>query len=554
MSVPGVWLGVLALLPLLAGFPAQASVATGVASDIRQVLARPAPVLAAGTATPLYAPALLRHIYAARADSPGWVGTRGPRPAARAMLEAVRASRADGLNPDHYHLQALEHLIQSHFDQLPAAQRDRRLAALELLLSDAFLALARDARHGRVNPATFAPRGMPADPGSPSAVELDAVLQGETPVTAVRELAPTDAGYRRLRVALARYLWIEAHGGLPRVPPGPALRTGARGPRVTALIRRLKATGDVPADLRPGDAYDAPVEAAVVSFQARHGLAADGIVGPATLTVLNQPVRAWVDKLRVNLERIRWLPRKRPSTRVVVNIADFRATLYHHDKPVLSERAVVGKPYQQTPEFRGKIRYLVTDPAWEVPQSIAARELLPAVQRNRGYLTRHGYAVLEGWGANARRINPATVDWARLSAERLPFHFRQGPGPANPLGRVEFIFPNPYDVYMHDTPARQLFRSRRRTFSHGCIRVEHAMQLAAALLRLNGQENPGLYLIDLVASGETRHIHLPDPVPIYIVYRTAWVEKSGMIEFRDDVYGRDAEVLAALDAPLAARR
>lgn len=519
-----------------------------VSADIRMTLAQPRPALH-GSAGTLHAVDLLRRLYAARDNRPHWVTTHGPGPEARTLLHTLRASRADGLNPDHYHLQALERLISENFAALPPGTRDRRLASLELLLSDAFVVLARDQRDGRVDPLTYEPRPVPSDPDGAPAAELAEVLGGASPTSALRRLAPARDGYAGLRQALASYRAIEADGGLSGIRAGATLSRGDRGPRVAELAARLAQTGDLPGYTTGDDSYDAAVRAAVVRFQARHGLQADGVVGPATLAVLNAPARAWIDKLRVNLERVRWLPSKAAATRLVVNIADFRTTLYVDDHPVLSERVVVGRRYRQTPEFRGEIRYLVVNPAWEIPRSIATETILPAVKHDPGYLARHGYEVLQGWGVREKRVDPATVRWRRISPAHLPYHFRKMPGPTNPLGRVEFVFPNPYDVYMHDTPERWLFDSRKRTFSHGCIRVEHAMRLAAELLRLDGRQRPGLELIRAASDGQPRWIGLRDPIPIAIVYRTAWATDSGVIQFRPDVYGRDARLLAALDTP-----
>jgi len=548
-AVPAI---VLLLLPPVA-VAAQSPSANPVSADIRTTLAESHPPLE-GSAGTLYSADLLRQVYAARGNRPGWVSGSGPHPQARTLLHALKASGADGLNPDHYHLEALERLISENFAELPAGTRDRRLASLELLLSDAFLALARDQHDGRVDPLTLEPRPVPSDPHGVPASELEGVLGGKSPALVLRHLAPVRDNYAGLRDALAAYRAIEADGGLSRIRGGGVLSRGDRGARVASVAARLAQTGDLDGFTTGDDCYNAAVKAAVVRFQARHGLRADGVVGPATLAVLNQPARSWIDKLRVNLERIRWLPRKTAATRLAVNIADFRARLYVHNETVLSERVVVGRRYRQTPEFRDQIRYLVVNPAWDVPRSIAAETILPAVKRDPGYLDRHGYEVLQGWGAREHRVDPARVRWRRLSPSRVPYHFRQMPGPTNPLGRVEFVFPNRYDVYMHDTPERWLFDSRQRTFSHGCIRVEHAMRLAAELLRLDGREHPGLDLIGAADDGKPRRIDLRAPIPISIVYRTAWVDHTGGIQFRPDVYGRDARVLAALAAPGAASR
>ena len=500
----------------------------------------------AGVEDRLQAPDLLMQVYSDRDDIPGWVTGSEPRPIARAMMEALRVSRADGLNPRDYHLETLEQLMAVPYAGLPAAGRVQRLATLELLLSDAFLRLANDEAEGRLNPETRRTSKPPPKLEAALREALQKVFAGAAPGPVIEDFAPQDQGYRGMREALARYRLLAASGEPPPVTAGPALGEGDRGPRVEALVRRLQSAGDMAAGATP-DVFDSGVAAALRHYQARHGLRSDAVAGPATLASLNKPAAYWIDKLRVNMERRRELPSVLAPTRLMVNIADFHTTFFMEDKPQLTEKVIVGKSYQKTPEFSSRIGYLVVNPNWDVPSSIARNEILPAAREDSGYFSRHDYQVLEGWGAGEKRVNPNSVDWKSLSAARLPYHFRQLDGPDNPLGRVKFIFSNLHDVYMHDTPARGLFNADRRAFSHGCIRVDNAMRLAAELLRADGRENPGLLLIQAVDEGSNRRIELNRAIPIYIVYMTAWANDLNTIEFRPDVYGRDASVLAGLD-------
>ena len=546
------WVPAASLLLLLACAAALPAQIASVGEEMVQDLHSPAALSVVTGGEQLRLPGLLSDFYIARGGTPGWVSESGPLPAANALLDVLHASSDDGLRPDDYHLQALDKLSAAlRFSYLPTDWRTRRLAALELLLSDAFLLLGEHELDGRVNPAGLDPQAAARQHGQELTEYLDAVMQGTPPEDAFRALAPQDAGYSALRAALARYRMLQSLGIPPEVPAGPPLQAGDTDPRVAALAARLAAEGDLPAGAAPGASFDVGVQAAVRRFQARHGLAATGVADAATLVAINEPVQTWIHKISVNLERMRWLPQSQPGTRLVVNIADFRATLYQDGVPVLTEPVVVGLPYRQTPEFTDRIRYLVLNPYWEVPPVIAGEDLLPKLQANPSYLTQHHYQVLQGWNAAERPVDLTRIEWNAWTADDLPYHLRQQPGPDNALGRVKFMFPNRFGVYLHDTPAQDLFAAEQRTFSSGCIRVAHAMDLAQMLLTLDGHPDSAQELQHALAAGETRQLDLANPIPIYIVYFTAWVDDVGILQFRPDVYGRDSDLLRTLAAPLS---
>lgn len=499
---------------------------------------------------PLYQARTLATLYTARGDAPAWVAESGPRPDLQQLLAAIRQCRAEGLWPADYHYYALSSLL----DRLAtpdsnAAERERQLAALELLASDAFLALANDALNGRVDPAGLNPPAGFNSHRRDLTPELKQVMAGADPQVIIQSLLPQTREYQALRTALADYRARAAAKAQQTVPGGGALRPGDHGARVVALINRLQTEGDLGPGAARDETFNPAIEAAVKQFQARHGLVSDGIVGRDTLAALNEPLSEQINRIRVNLERLRWLPRDLPPERIMVNIADFSATLYAQDRALLKTAAIVGQAERQTPQFSDRIQYLVVNPGWDVPADIAGDEILPLVQHNPDYLTEHGYQVLEGSGATEHEVDPRHIDWKQLTAATLPYRFRQKPGRDNPLGQVKFIFPNHYDVYLHDTPSRGLFSACRRTFSHGCIRVAEAMPLAIDLLRLDDQSQPEARLAAAVKSGKTQRIDLHHPVSIYILYLTAWVNAAGVLESRPDVYHLDPQVLGALDAP-----
>jgi murein L,D-transpeptidase YcbB/YkuD len=346
---------------------------------------------------------------------------------------------------------------------------------------------------------------------------------------------------------LARYREIQSQGGYPVVPPGPTLREGDSGPRVQAIRARLTASGDLEA-AEDGTRYDSALKDAVIAFQKRHLLDADGIVGTRSIEAMNIPVEMRVDQIRLSLERMRWVTEERASTLVVVNIAQYRTNFFKDGELAWSTRAMVGKNYRKTPVFRGDIAYMEFNPTWTIPPGILRNDTLPAIKKNPNYLAEKNIEVIDNKG---RVIDPSTVDWNQYSRS-VPYTLRQTPGPHNALGTVKFIFPNKHFVFLHDTPHRELFDRPERAFSSGCIRVEDPLKLAELLL-----DDPAKYnrstLQSVIDSRETQRIHLKPKIPVVIVYLTAGLGEDGEIVFMHDVYNRDQRVLDALNGPVHIR-
>lgn len=361
---------------------------------------------------------------------------------------------------------------------------------------------------------------------------------------------PTQLTYARLQQALEWYRRIAAAGGWVAIPNGPTLWPGDYSERVAALRARLQVTADLvapvyyatPLDDEPHtDAnlyFDGKLEQAVRAFQSRHGLQVDGIVGPETLVALNLPVEMRIAQIALNLERWRQDVEKLGERYILVNIPAFSLNVVTHDHTALSMRVIVGKPDQRTPIFHATMTYLVLNPYWEVPPNIARREILPAIYKDPTYLEKHNMQVMEGWGSEAQVIEAAAIDWSETAPTTLQYRFRQGPGKQNALGRVKFKFPNLFNVYLHDTSTPSLFAKPRRAFSHGCIRVEKPIELATYLL----QDQPvwsRKRILAAIAQGAERRVNLLTPIPVHIVYRTAWVDAAGAVQFRPDLYGYD---------------
>jgi murein L,D-transpeptidase YcbB/YkuD len=340
-----------------------------------------------------------------------------------------------------------------------------------------------------------------------------------------------------LEKSLAQYRHLAEQGGWVQVPGGPSLHEGEKNERIPVLKKRLLTSGDLTATTTQEDLFDPLLTVAVQRFQTRHGLTADGVVGPKTLAELNVPISERILQLAASLERCQPLPQLLEPRHILVNIADFTLKLFEDGKPVLSMPVIVGKTYRQTPVFSGRIATLVLNPSWEVPHSIATKDLLPKIKKNPASLAKLHLRVFRDWKGTTA-IDPATIDWTNLSVAHFPYRLSQAPGPDNALGQVKFLFPNPYDVYLHDTPARELFQKDARTFSSGCIRLHRPLELAVYLLKgtqLGSMDS----LTAAIAREKTQYITIPAPIPVHIVYMTAWVDPEGTVQFRPDIYHRN---------------
>lgn len=342
-----------------------------------------------------------------------------------------------------------------------------------------------------------------------------------------------------LEKALQYYQELADGGEWPMVPTGPTLHEGELGPRISLLRARLVAGGDLAEATAEGEErFDAPLAAAVRSFQDRHGLKADGVVGAATLAALNVPIGERLRQLRVNLLRCQPLPETLGARFIFVNIADFSLQLFEEGRPVLSMPVIVGKTYRQTPVLNSIVSVVVVNPSWEVPYTIARKDILAHIRKEPDYLQQHNFRVFRGWSKDSEELDPAEIDWSNLSAKKFPFRLRQEPGAANALGTLKFLFPNEHDVYLHDTPARELFRRESRTFSSGCIRIARPLDLAVHLLR-GTPLGEAEALNAAIAGGKTMQVRTPSPIAVHVVYMTAWVDTDGVLQFRPDIYSRD---------------
>ena len=488
--------------------------------------------------TPVGASKLIPLVYERRGHRPAWDVPRIDQ-----LLGSIDEAARDGLIPEDYHRAALRRMrLQMDTD---AGKSADATADRDILATDALIGLAYHLYTGKVDPARLDSKwNFERTIDRQEAVDvLLRILDTGQIDSWLQHLRPRHPYYSYLKRDLASYRDLAAHGGWRAIPAGPTLKPGVRDPRVPLIRKRLEASGDLqPA--RGADTsrvYDAPLAAAVQNFQRNQLLGDDGSIGAGTLSVMNVPVEARIDQIRVNLERARWLLHDLPDSFVVVNVAAFRVYLVVKGEVVWSGRCQVGKEARQTPIFRENMRYLVFNPTWTVPPGILAKDVLPSLRRgDLSVLKRKKLKVID---KNGRIVNPGSVAWSKVSAGA--YTFRQDAGPDNALGRVKFMFPNPYSVYLHDTPSRDLFEEPSRAFSSGCIRVDKPLELAERVLA--DPKWSAAAIQQTVDAGKTVTVTLKRPLPVLLLYWTAFPwGRGGKVAFARDIYGKDARILAAL--------
>ena len=488
--------------------------------------------------------------YAERDFSPVWVNAQGIRPQGRTLPHILQTTQDHGLNPEAYHLSCIRGLLEvfdkfRHWEQVGPVSDPELPAQLDILLTDGFLVSLSHLAAGSVSPKTLYPQWLAPKQKADILAGLTGFDSGRGLQDIYTAFSPSCPQYQELVRAGIRLRRIVEQGGWPMIEPGPLLRCGDQDIRVFLLRQRLDQTHGRPAAVGALSLYfDQGLEAKVKQFQSRHGLKVDGIIGDQTRQALNVSAHERRRTVLVNLERLRWLACDPPDRSIRVNIADFSLQGYEEHQRSLRLKAIVGKEYTKTPVFRKQLQYIVLNPYWNVPRSIAVKEILPKVKNDAEYLEQEHIQVLSGWD-NPSLLEPETIDWSRVDAETFSWRFRQQPGPWNSLGRIKFIFPNPFHVYIHDTPNKGLFKRQERAFSHGCIRVQHPVRLADFVL----QDDPQWTVERILEIFEARKRKVIVPSTSCLVdltYRTAWVDETGDLQFRNDVYNRDQSLWKAL--------
>jgi L,D-transpeptidase YcbB len=487
--------------------------------------------------------------YRARGYEPAWTTHRELSRDGTRLLGAIGSVERDGLDRDRYHFAEARAMAQVLSEREAGDQRLEYLGNLDMLLTEGFVRAAADIERGVLDPEAGGREWRIERPEPNDSAVVARLAAGDDPGAVLASLRPRAPYYTRLVDALRRLRAIEERGGWPEVPAGETLRAGDRDERVAALRSRLLAGEDeIERELASrGEAdptfFDEDLHQALERFQLRHTLHEDGAVGSSTLAAMNVPVSDRIQTVRLNLDRWRWLPRDLGEEFLLVNVAGFELELVAGDSVIESMNVVVGRTANSTPLFQDSLQYVVVNPYWNVPMSIARAEIIPSVRRDPGYLDRNGYEVLY----NGRLVSSYGVSAAALESGQ--YLIRQRPGSRNALGNVKIMFPNDLNIYLHDTPAGHLFSQESRAFSYGCIRLERPADLAKTLLERYSRHDAAEYDRQR-QTGSEKWLTLDEQIPIYILYFTAWARSDGTLRFHPDIYERD-EALEAEQQALA---
>ncbi len=479
-------------------------------------------------AYPVYCNKLVNEAYLHHNFEPYWEDNSN----ASDLLSALRNSFVDGLNPDDYHLQEIEKLISQ--------ENGNDKANLDILLTDAFILYLSHLSSGKINPETIdAQWHIPEDAQNP--LTFFYLADSEDIGDIVALAMPQNNSYQLLKEELAYYRTLAEKQQPEPIPSGEKIKPGMSDNRISLIRKTLNFLNDNEVvDSLLLNTYDNNLKAEIIAFQKHYGLEALGNIGAQTIEALNTPVLNRIATIEANMERLRWLPRKQSNFCIMVNIANFELQVKRDGQIVQKHKVVVGKPYRMTPVFTATMQYLVLNSTWTVPPTILKKDIIPEIRKDRQTLTRKNIKVYDNSG---NLIDTSKVDWT--SHDVFSYTYRQDAGATNALGAVKFMFPNSYDVYLHDTPSKELFNQTDRAFSSGCIRVQKPLELAEYLL--NDADKYSLEQLNkIIATGATQTVLLKEKPQVFLLYFTSWVDEDGTVNFRKDIYNRDAALIKAL--------
>lgn len=483
----------------------------------------------------------LPRFYSNRAFEPAWMDEKNRKD----LIESLKSSFDEGLMPEDYHLERIEALNKK---SAGSELSKEEMADLDLLMTDALILYASHLLDGKLDQSEIRKKWdveRNEGPSNPDSL-LTATLHNRNVKSVLEDLKPKHYMYKLMKFHLKKLRSEAASGGWPKVSEGETLRPGDTASRIPQIRKYLIAVGDLnDVETENSEIFDDELEAAVKKFQWRHRLTNDGIIGKGTIEQMQVPIEKRIENIILNLERTRWILQEFDEDFLIVNIAGFHVRRITNKKEVFESRVIVGKYHRETPVFKGLMKYIVINPTWTLPYSIATHETLPQLKKDPGYLAAKHMEVMD---RNGKILDHSTIDWSQYSAGNFPFIIRQKAGPWNALGEVKFMFPNKYAVYLHDTPSRGLFNQQDRAFSHGCIRTEDKWGLLMSLMN-----DPEVWNMDkineILKTGETTNITLPKPINIYLIYLTAAVDQDNNLMFMKDVYKRDKDISKAMKKP-----
>jgi L,D-transpeptidase YcbB len=472
-----------------------------------------------------------------------WLEYKGPKRNYKAYATSIKEAAQYGLNPDHYDFKQIDKAVQTLFEKKDRTPQE--VATLDVRITASFFLFTTHLIEGRIRTAGYSDyiwkRNIPKE----NDVELLQQNKSGELTKLISELHPQHPQYEKLRDALQKYRKLENSTRIELtagVLKG-TIKPGKKHPAVPKIRARLVNTDLTP--YQPDDSllYDEKLLKAVKQFQKRHGLIADGIISSATMKYLYQSFKFKADLIELNLERIRWLPREIPEDYVSINIPEYILRVYKNGKEDLQMKVVLGTEFNATPVFTDTMEYIVFNPTWNVPQSIMEGEFIPELQLNPLAFDPERFTIYK----NGEIIDPEEEDWNSEDLDPTQYAMVENPGEKNSLGEVKFMMPNDFNIYLHDTPADNLFKKRKRAYSHGCIRLERPVEFAKYLLNFNKDSWNDEKITAAMAESEPKTVNLEKKFPVQIDYRTVWVDDDGLVNFREDLYGHDKRQLALLN-------
>lgn len=488
----------------------------------------------------LFSNIVLPNFYINRGFREAWTNNKALTLNAKDFIDYLENASRHGLQPEDYHLRLIR--IYSKKISTLANPPVLDLMKMDLLLSDAFLLLAAHLYFGKANPEKIGAewRIQRKEPELRLDLKLEDALKADNIRNCLNMLAPLGQSYAVFKEFLQHYRSLQQHEW-ETIQIATSIKPNEKSNAIPLVRKRLKQLRyNISNDTN--DFYDQELVLKVQRFQRHHGLSPDGVIGPMTVEALNVPPAKRAETIRVNLERMRWMPLEMPERYILINIANYELDVFENHDTLLAMRAIVGRHYRKTPVFNSMMTYLVFSPTWTVPPTIFRNDVLPELRKGPEYLIRKNMKIIRFDGTE---VDYHSINWETVTAANFPFLIRQNPGADNALGRVKFMFPNTYNVYIHDTPSKELFAKPDRSFSSGCIRIEQPFELARLLLADNPQWTEEKIRAAML-SGKEQTVKLRKHMPVFLTYFSAWVSGNGGIHFRKDVYQRDEAVIKAL--------